>query len=104
MKITTPRERDRLARECGTTVGYLYQVAGGHRRVGVSLALRLERATSGAVCRCNLRPDLFPPDECLGSAAHRHDGGSRISDVRRHEVPFDTTSPLAAVPGHHTRR
>lgn len=66
MRIARPRERERLARDCGTTVGYLYQIAGGHRRAGVRLALRLEQATGGAVCRCRLRPDLFPPGDCLG--------------------------------------
>lgn len=65
MRITTRRERERLAREYGTTVAYLYQLAGGHRRAGAALTLKLERATFGAVCRCDLRPDLFPPEECL---------------------------------------
>ncbi|MDH5528137.1 MAG: helix-turn-helix domain-containing protein [Nitrospirota bacterium] len=64
IRITTRRERERLARECNTTVAYLYQIAGGHRQPGAGLTLKIERATSGAICRCNLRPDLFPPEEC----------------------------------------
>lgn len=62
--------RERLASRCGTTVGYLYQIAGGHRRVGASLALRLEHGTGGAVCRCVLRPDLFPRAECAAAGRH----------------------------------
>lgn len=65
MRITTRRERERLARDCGTTVAYLYQLAGGHRRASAALALKLERASAGVICRCDLRPDLFPPQECL---------------------------------------
>ncbi len=64
IRITTRRERLRVARCCGTTVAYLYQIAGGHRRPGVPLSLRLEEATRGGVCRCTLRPDVFPPQSC----------------------------------------
>ncbi len=71
MHIAHPRERQRLAQESGTTVGYLYQVAGGHRRPGAALALRVERATRGAVCRCRLRPDLFSPEQCA-QVGHPH--------------------------------
>lgn len=62
--------RERLAGACGTSVGYLYQIAGGHRRPSVPLALRLERHTGGWVCRCALRPDVFPPRQCR-RAGHR---------------------------------
>jgi len=70
MRAGGPGGRERLARASGTTVGYLYQIAGGHRRAGAPLALRLEAATGGAVCRCRLRPDLFPPSECAASGRH----------------------------------
>jgi DNA-binding transcriptional regulator YdaS (Cro superfamily) len=68
IRISNPRERQRLARTCGTTVAYLYQIAGHHRRAGVPLAMKLETATGGAVCRCTLRPDIFIPEDCH----HRH--------------------------------
>ena len=64
IRTATLRQRERVAAECGTTVAYLYQLAGEHRRPGTELALKLESATRGAVCRCRLRPDLFPPDAC----------------------------------------
>jgi len=64
IRISSRRERQRLAHTCGTTVGYLYQIAGQHRRPGVPLALRLEGATAGAVCRCHLRPDIFTAADC----------------------------------------
>jgi len=67
--------RARLAARCGTTVGYLSQIAGGHRRAGVPLALRLERGTAGAVCRCRLRPDVFPPAECADTGRHGEQPG-----------------------------
>ena len=64
IRITARRERQRVAQSCGTTVGYLYQIAGGHRQPGVPLSLRIEAATRGHVCRCTLRPDVFPPGQC----------------------------------------
>ena len=64
IRISSRRERQRVATACITTVGYLYQVAGGHRRPSVPLALRIEDATRGAVCRCTLRPDIFPREGC----------------------------------------
>lgn len=47
-----------FAKRCGTTRGYLEQVAGAHRRAGPELAVSIERETDGAV-RCeDLRPDV----------------------------------------------
>ncbi len=41
------------------SVGYLYQLAGGHRRASADMAVRLELATKGLVSRAELRPDLW---------------------------------------------
>lgn len=47
-----------FAKSCGTSSGYLEQVAGGHRRAGPELAVSIERESKGAV-RCeDLRPDV----------------------------------------------
>lgn len=55
LRDATPDERDRLARLAGTTVNYLYQVAGCHRprpsaEFAVALAdasMTLNKATKG---------------------------------------------------------
>ena len=38
----TPEERERVARLAGTSVGHLYQLAGGHRKASPELAERLQ--------------------------------------------------------------
>ena len=46
IRDATPAERERCAMLAGTSVGYLYQIAGCHRpRPSASLALLLEDAT-----------------------------------------------------------
>ena len=55
--------RKRFAAKAKTTVGYLYQVAGGHRVVGAKLALSIEQASDGKVTRQELRPDIYSSDE-----------------------------------------
>lgn len=52
-------ERERVAREAGTSVAYFFQLAGGHRNASIELAKRIERATGGLVSRRDLRPDFF---------------------------------------------
>lgn len=58
-------ERTRVVRLAGTTVAYLYQLAGGHRTAGAKLAQRLEAATAkcryGKIHKSDVRPDLWPP-------------------------------------------
>jgi DNA-binding transcriptional regulator YdaS (Cro superfamily) len=53
--------RQRLADQCGTTAGYLWQVASAWRgrKASVELAKKIEAATDGAVTRYDLRPDIF---------------------------------------------
>lgn len=47
----------KLAQLLDTSPSYVSQMLHGHRRVGIDMALRLERATDGAVTRRELRPD-----------------------------------------------
>jgi NAD(P)H-dependent flavin oxidoreductase YrpB (nitropropane dioxygenase family) len=53
--------RARLARKVSRagSVGYLYLIAGGHRRPSAELAKKIEQATAGKVTRAELRPDIF---------------------------------------------
>lgn len=45
MEKATPREQELLAKFAGTKRNYLQQVAGGHRRMTVELAGKIERAS-----------------------------------------------------------
>lgn len=63
LRSISPSARKRFAIKAGTTVGYLYQIAGGHRVVGAKLALDIEQACGGQVSRNKLRPDLYPDDK-----------------------------------------
>ena len=58
-------QREAFAREVSRagSVGYLYLVAGGHRRASPELAKRIERASAGAVKKSDLRPDIFEVSE-----------------------------------------
>ena len=49
----------RIAEEVDTKPVWLYHIARGYRRTSAEMAIRIERATSGAVSRCDLRPDLL---------------------------------------------
>ena len=47
-----------FAEQCGTTLGQIRQVAGGHRRASANLCIAIEQASSGSI-RCeDLRPDV----------------------------------------------
>ena len=54
-----PSERIDFAEKCGTTVAYLYQVAGKHRMPGAGLCRRIEAESQGEVLKEILRPDYF---------------------------------------------
>lgn len=54
----TNAERERVAAEAGTSVAYLWQLAGGHRKVTFELAARLLAATRGVLTLEGMRPDL----------------------------------------------
>ncbi|SEG15538.1 helix-turn-helix domain-containing protein [Marinobacterium lutimaris] len=49
LKDHTAEERKALATAAGTTVAYLYQLAGGHRTPSYKLANAIERKTNGEV-------------------------------------------------------
>ena len=56
----------KLARNLNVTPAMVYQWLSGRRRIGADTALRIEKATNGAVNRAELRPDLWerptPPE------------------------------------------
>jgi len=45
----TAEQRNVLAEKCGTSVNYLYQLAGGHRRPSMAMAANIAQATGGKV-------------------------------------------------------
>lgn len=59
LRALSADERLALAAQAGTSVGYLWQLAGKHRDASPKLALAIERATQGTVTRAMLRPDLW---------------------------------------------
>lgn len=57
----TPTERrTQIAKAAGTTLGHLWQLAGGHRKASPELAERLQDASMGEITIAGLRPDLIP--------------------------------------------
>ncbi|WP_369991282.1 hypothetical protein [Pseudomonas xanthosomatis] len=56
---TNDRRRD-VAAAAKTTVGHLWQLAGGHRKASAELAERLQDASGGEITIAGLRPDLIP--------------------------------------------
>ena len=51
--------KDALARELGITRTWMSQLINGRQVCSPELAVEIERLTSGAVTRKDLRPDLF---------------------------------------------
>lgn len=47
-----------FSRRCSTTAGQIRQVSLGNRRAGESLAINIERESSGEVTCESLRPDV----------------------------------------------
>lgn len=45
MKQATPKQRTLLAKKAKTSVAYLRQLASGHRKASMEMALRIEKAT-----------------------------------------------------------
>jgi DNA-binding transcriptional regulator YdaS (Cro superfamily) len=52
-------EREQLANRLATSVAYLSLLSRGHRRAGVKITARIERATNGEILPVDLRPDLY---------------------------------------------
>lgn len=59
LKKATALERDRVATAAGTSVGYLYQIGGGHRKPSLELSKKLQAAAGGELTMSGLRPDLY---------------------------------------------
>lgn len=58
LKQATPDEREVTASAAGTSVGYLYLIAGGHRRPSTDLTKRLVEAEP-KLTLSGLRPDIW---------------------------------------------
>lgn len=51
-------ERQRVAEHSGISVGYLWLIAGGHRKPSEDVATKLHRATNGQVSAFSFFPKL----------------------------------------------
>lgn len=58
LRSASKEERERVAKEAKTSVDYLYQLSGGHRKASLELADRLQQATKGQLTIAGIRPDL----------------------------------------------
>jgi DNA-binding transcriptional regulator YdaS (Cro superfamily) len=56
---TSNDRRREVATTAKTTVGHLWQLAGGHRKASAELAGRLQDASGGEITIAGLRPDLL---------------------------------------------
>lgn len=54
-------EREALAKEAGTTHEYLRMIFTNSKKPGALMAVRIDKATGGAVAASQLRPDIFGP-------------------------------------------
>lgn len=52
-------QQHKLAKNVGSTSGYLRLVFNGYKKAGFSLAKRLEETTSGEIQKSDLRPDIY---------------------------------------------
>lgn len=52
-------EREALAKEAGTTHEYLRMIFTNQKKPGALMAVRIDKATGGAVTAEQLRPDIF---------------------------------------------
>lgn len=51
MKAATPKQRTLLAKKAKTSVAYLRQLASGHRKASMDMALRIEQATEAGMAK-----------------------------------------------------
>lgn len=58
LRDASDAERERVAKAASTSVAYLWQLAGGHRKPSIELASRLQTASCGALTIAGLRPDI----------------------------------------------
>ena len=60
LRAADKRERADVAVVCNDSVGYLYQLAGGHRHASAYMAMRLEEATRRVAERSDGRLEAVP--------------------------------------------
>ncbi len=60
LATATNDRRQQVAASAKTTLGHLWQLAGGHRKASADLAERLQDASAGEITIAGLRPDLVP--------------------------------------------
>ncbi len=92
LRISTKQERAEVAARCNGSVGYLYQIAGGHRFASPLMAISIEGYTCLIASRSNGRlatvprssmvrhPEIFqgfdPPPDIRAKDGVRGDGAS----------------------------
>lgn len=57
----TKEERSIVAQKAGVSVGYFWQISGGHKRPSLETSKALQDATHGELTIEGLRPDIFGP-------------------------------------------
>ncbi len=65
LQRATKRERADLATVCNDSVGYLYQIAGRHRRASPQMATRIERKSRQVAARSDGRLELVPRESLV---------------------------------------
>lgn len=68
LSAASAEEKAQIAREAATSVGQLYQLAGGHRNCGPKLARRIELAANKAREKNRKLPPLRRTDLCEACA------------------------------------
>ena len=54
----TPSERKAFAKRCQTSIGYLNQIMYGNSKCGASLAIKIDKESTGQVSCDSLCPDV----------------------------------------------
>jgi hypothetical protein len=85
LQQATKPEREELAKKVDSTVGYFYQIAGGHKRPGAHLCKALV-AVEQKLTLAELRPDIWTQGEgrriATRNGAERRTGKDRRSDKK----------------------
>lgn len=53
------KEKKELSEKMKVSIGFLSQLSTGHRKAGVRVIAKLEKATNGVLTRAEIRPDIF---------------------------------------------
>lgn len=59
LKMLDKEEKNEFVKKANTSLAYLSQLIGGHRKAGKKTMLAIEKASGGHVTRQELRPDIF---------------------------------------------